>query len=282
LSLLLALLGSTRAPSPRCGSAKSGTPPRNNAFTDLARFHDEWYCVFREADKHVGGDGKIRVLASRDGDTWSSAALIAEEGIDLRDPKICISRMTGSCSRWAAASIAAPRPLHGRQPRVAFSQDGRDWSAPQRVLRRRRLALARDRGTAAKPSVSHINKRPEGTPDDTGEWTLTLYRSKDGVSWEMVAPLAVPDRPNETTLRFKPDAECIALVRRETGDKQGWLGQSLPPYREWKWQPIGRAIGGPNFLAPPTGILWIAGRDYRDDGPKTAVGQFRMEPGNQH
>ena len=64
---------------------------RHNAFTDLARWRGKWYCTFREADGHVGGDGKIRVLESGDGRAWEPAALIAEEGIDLRDPKLSVT-----------------------------------------------------------------------------------------------------------------------------------------------------------------------------------------------
>src|SRR6186713_1912896 len=63
----------------------------HNAFTDLTRFRGSWYCTFREADDHVGGDGRIRVLTSRDGEKWESAALVAEAGIDLRDPKMSIT-----------------------------------------------------------------------------------------------------------------------------------------------------------------------------------------------
>jgi hypothetical protein len=33
----------------------------HNAFADLIRFQDRWYCSFRESDGHVGGDGKLRV-----------------------------------------------------------------------------------------------------------------------------------------------------------------------------------------------------------------------------
>src|SRR5262249_47345706 len=39
----------------------------HNAFTDLIRWHDRWWCTFRESDAHVGGDGAIRVLTSADG-----------------------------------------------------------------------------------------------------------------------------------------------------------------------------------------------------------------------
>jgi hypothetical protein len=64
---------------------------KHNAFTDLIRWHDRWYCTFREADGHVGGDGRLRVLQSDDGETWTSVALVAEAGIDLRDPKLSIT-----------------------------------------------------------------------------------------------------------------------------------------------------------------------------------------------
>src|SRR5689334_3987705 len=63
----------------------------HNAFTDLIRWHDRWFCSFRESDAHIGGNGRIRVLTSADGDTWTSAALIAEAGIDLRDPKMSVT-----------------------------------------------------------------------------------------------------------------------------------------------------------------------------------------------
>ena len=54
----------------------------HNAFTDLVRFRDMWYCTFREGEKHAGGaDGKIRVIRSGDGAQWESAGLIVEEGL---------------------------------------------------------------------------------------------------------------------------------------------------------------------------------------------------------
>src|SRR4051812_37519253 len=58
----------------------------HNAFTSLTRKDGAWYCAFRESSAHVPGvNGQIRVLKSADGETWQSAALIAEKGIDLRD-----------------------------------------------------------------------------------------------------------------------------------------------------------------------------------------------------
>jgi len=40
----------------------------HNAFTDLVRFEDKWYCAFREAEGHVRGGGTLRVLVSGDGE----------------------------------------------------------------------------------------------------------------------------------------------------------------------------------------------------------------------
>src|SRR5690349_9577926 len=60
----------------------------HNAFTDLIRFKGEWFCVFREGQGHVSPDGSLRVISSRDGEQWQSAALITSPTSDLRDAKI--------------------------------------------------------------------------------------------------------------------------------------------------------------------------------------------------
>src|SRR5688500_14091679 len=103
---------------------------KHNAFTDLIRWHGKWFCTFREAVGHVGGDGKLRVLESADGDKWESAALLAEKGIDLRDPKLCITP-DDRLMMTAGGSVYEGKTLLGRQPRVAFSKDGRQWTATE-------------------------------------------------------------------------------------------------------------------------------------------------------
>src|SRR5262245_19700916 len=45
----------------------------HNAFTDLIRFRDRWFCVFREGKAHVSPDGALRVIISSDGVNWESA-----------------------------------------------------------------------------------------------------------------------------------------------------------------------------------------------------------------
>src|SRR6476661_6819732 len=60
----------------------------HNAFTDLIRFEGNWFCVFREGRAHVSPDGALRIITSKDGKTWSSAALLKHAQADLRDAKI--------------------------------------------------------------------------------------------------------------------------------------------------------------------------------------------------
>src|SRR5262249_49368619 len=63
----------------------------HNAFTDLIRFRDRWYCTFREGKGHVSLDGALRVISSVDGKSWESAALLTSKTADLRDPKITVT-----------------------------------------------------------------------------------------------------------------------------------------------------------------------------------------------
>ncbi len=251
----------------------------HNAFTDLARFSNQWFCTFREAEGHVGGNGRIRVLTSADGESWESAALLSEEGIDLRDPKLSITP-DGRLMLVMGGSVYEGKVLMVRQPRVGFSKDGRTWTGPQRVL---------DKGdwlwrvTWHKGRAYGITYNIAGSLSPTNEWAVTLVTSQDGVGWRPVARLAVPGRPNEATVRFLPSDESVALVRREglapSMDKEAWIGHSLPPYTNWHWHPAGMSVGGPNFLALPEGAMVAAGRQSRPkpDGARTFVGTMTPE-----
>jgi len=239
----------------------------HNAFTDLIRFHDRWYCTFREGEGHVGGNGKLRILESSDGDTWSSAALLAEENIDLRDPKLSITP-DERLMMVAGGSIYEGKKLIGRQPRVAFSKDGHDWSPPRRVLSPGEWLW---RVTWHDGRCYGVSYSMESTPQD--EWRLTLWSSGNGIEYERITSLAVPGQPNETTLRFMPDGEMIALVRREGGNHRGWIGRSRKPYMDWTWHETSHRLGGPNFLRLPNGQMLAAGRSYGNEA-KTVLATF--------
>jgi hypothetical protein len=232
----------------------------HNAFTDLIRFRDRWFCTFREADKHVGGeDGTIRVLTSDDGRAWESAALLTEHGVDLRDPKLSITP-DGRLMLLFGGSVYRGKTLVSRRPRVAFSGDGRGWTAPTPVLADGHWLwrVTWHEGTAY--GVSYLG---------SGSRAI-LYRSRDGLEYEPIVEWDVPGA-NETTLRVMTDGEMLALVRSDTGDKQGRIGSSRPPYERWSWQEIGHRLGGPDFIRLPDGRLVAGSREIPPAGKATTV-----------
>lgn len=228
---------------------------KHNAFTDLIRFQDRWFCTFRESDRHVGGeDGKIRIIVSPDGAAWTSAALIAEAGIDLRDPKLSITP-DGRLMIVAGGSLYKGNTFLSRRPRVLFSKDGTQWTVPTPILNDGAWLwrVTWNKGTAYGTSYQKESKQIG---------PVALFKSSDGISYEKVCDFSLTDRPNETTLRFLPDDTLLALVRREEGDKQAMIGSSRPPYTDWTWQKAGYQVGGPNFIILPDGKIWAAGRYY--------------------
>jgi hypothetical protein len=251
----------------------------HNAFTDLTRFGEKWFCTFREAQGHVTGNGSIRVITSTDGEQWESAALLSEAGIDLRDPKFSITP-DGRLMLVMGGSVYENKALKERQPRVAFSRDGRTWTAPQRVLAKGDWLwrVTWHKGRAYGIAYSNASKT---TP--TNEWTVRLVESDDGTEFRTVANLALPGRPNEATVRFLANDDCVALVRREgmpaNADKDAWIGHSPPPYKDWHWHTAGMSVGGPNFLVLPSGALVASGRQSnpKPASAKTFVGPMTLE-----
>jgi len=258
---------------------------RHNAFTDLIRFENRWYCSFREADDHVGGDGQLRLLTSIDGETWVSAALLGEPGIDLRDPKLSITA-DGRLMIVAGGSVyKGGKVLLGRQPRVAFSKDGKSWSPTQRVLNEgdwlwrvtwhkgKCYGIAYDASKRTTTAAQEAAKSDQPVESGAADWKLKLFSSDDGVKFELITCLDVPGHPNETTIRFLSDDTMVALIRREGGDKNGWIGSSRAPYKEWKYSATKHRLGGPNFIVLPDGQMLAGSRVY-PDGSKTILSRM--------
>jgi hypothetical protein len=253
---------------------------RHNAFTDLIRFQDKWFCCFRESRAHVGGDGIIRVLVSEEGENWESAATLSETGVDLRDPKLSImpdNRLMLSLGGSEYQGVT----LRQRQSRVAFSKDGRNWTAPQRVLEKGDWLwrVTWQRGTGYGIAYGLGDSSSTKTNRHTG-MMAKLVASEDGVNYRLVSTLDVPGSPNESTLRFLENGDCVALVRRETEDHAAWIGRSSAPYKNWEWHPAGMRIGGPNFIVLADGTMLASGRQTGVGRPaesKAFVGRMDLQ-----
>ncbi|MDB6117001.1 MAG: hypothetical protein JWO08_782 [Verrucomicrobiaceae bacterium] len=236
----------------------------HNAFTDLIRFQNLFYCCFRESAAHVGGDGVIRIVSSFDAKTWASVAEIKSPGVDLRDPKLSVTKDQRLIC-FMGGSIYKGTTLMGRQPRVATSTDGRNWSPPEKSLSEGDWLWQVTWVDSEKKFYGTVyNTHPTTAgPKEETEWTLKLYSSLDGKIWQLNAPWDIKGRPNEATVRVLPDGKMLALVRREApGNNGGMIGSSSPPYRDWTWSQLKVPLGGPNFIVLPDGKIIAGSRGF--------------------
>jgi len=260
----------------------------HNAFTDLVRFRDRWFCAFREGEAHASPDGVLRVISSADGRDWESEALVrltpAEFGelspsvapkgscMDLRDPKLCIT----PDGRLMLNSAFVYNDRHDLQSLVWFSDDGRAWGQPV-LIGEHQYWLWRvtwHKGVAyGVGRVSH-------------ERVPRLYRSADGRHFEVLVKDGdfFPYGPggSESTIRFLADDTALCLLRLNNmpGAKtdRGHLGVARPPYTAWEWKELDARIGGPNMIELPDGPF-IAGVRLYDENVRTALCWLDPEAG---
>jgi hypothetical protein len=244
----------------------------HNAFTDLVRWQNEFYCAFREGRGHVSSDGKIRVLRSQDADAWTSAALVELAGFDLRDAHLSVT----PDGRLMLLGGAAPREKDGQSAPtgsfVAFSKDGVDWTRPQIVAKPGRWLWSATWHEGKAYGVSYAA--------GSAERYLSLLASEDGIAFKpVVERLFSEGFPNETALRFTSDGTCYALVRRDNGGDGPYsaiLGVSGGDFTKWDWHDLGtefNGFGGPNFIQLPTG-QWLAAGRMHEGGAHTALCQL--------
>lgn len=258
-----ALQANAANPSPRAelvSVRKIWDEAPHNAFTDLIRHEGRWYCVFREGKAHVSPDGALRVIESRDGQTWTASARITSPTADLRDAKIT---MTPDQRLMLSGAGALHQPAAARHQSLAwFSRDGHAWSDGTpigdpnmwmwRVTWHRGVAYGIGYGTG-------------------GEKRVRLYSSRDGAHFDtLVENLFDEGYPNEHGLVFLPDDTALCLLRRDAGTRTAKLGTARPPYREWTWQDLGVRFGGPHMLRLADGRIVAAGRLY-DGKVRTAL-----------
>ena len=226
----------------------------HNAFTDLVRFKDEWFCVFREGKGHVSPDGALRVIVSKDGEEWRSAALLTSDDSDLRDAKINLT--PDGRLMLSGAEAMHDRSKYSHQSLTWFSEDGRQWSKAHEVGDKD-FWLWRTtwrKGKAYGFGYATNRKR-----------SIRLYRSDNGSTFEVLVKNAFDKGyPNETSIVFLPDETALCLLRRDSLPNTAQLGRSKPPYREWNWQDLGVRIGGPHLIRLPDGRFVAAVR--RPDG----------------
>jgi hypothetical protein len=252
----------------------------HNAFTDLVRFKDRWFCTFREAEGHGTLDGALRVITSADGGEWESAALVRltqedlgnsklqvppeDSQLDLRDPHLC----TTPDGRLMLNSAVVYNGRRNLQSLAWFSDDGIRWGEAILIGEHQYWLWRPTWHLGVAYGIGRISDRR----------IPRLYRSEDGRHFHVLVKDAaffshLPG-PSEATLRFLGDdtAFCLMRLNPMPGAKTvyGHLGIARPPYTHWEWKNLGTRIGGPNMIHLPDG-RWVAAVRLYDQPVRTAL-----------
>ncbi|MBM3869786.1 MAG: exo-alpha-sialidase [Verrucomicrobia bacterium] len=269
VAALPAVAAETAAPAPArlVEHRKIWDAAPHNAFTDLVRFKDRWYCVFREGAGHVSPDGAVRVLTSDSGYWWESVARIEMPGYDLRDPKVSVMPNPPRLMLLGGATVReGKQPATESQSFVAISDDGKKWGKVFWVGPTNqwlwRVTWHRSNGLGVAYDVSPTSRSAK-------KYGTSLLLTKNGTDYDtLVADLYTESGPTEATLRFGEDDMLYCLQRRDgQTTNSALLGVSKKiPYSEWDWKDLGKYFGGPNFLQIPDG-RWIAVGRLTNHGP---------------
>ena len=246
----------------------------HNAFTDLIRFKNRFYCSFREGAGHAGGkgqSGKVRILTSKDGKKWESIALLEVDGVDLRDPKLSVTPSKKIMVIMAGVTFDKTNFLEQLYPVVSFSdRSGKLFSSPEKAVLDRSITPSKDwawrvdwhNGIGYAINYQLKENLPNRSLLKKDAWLIYLMKTVDGKYFEKVAQLAVLDLPNEATIRFDKNNTAYVVVRKEAGDKMGVLAKSNFPYTNWEYTNLTFRLGGPNFIFYGKNKLIVGTRWY--------------------
>jgi hypothetical protein len=255
----------------------------HNAFTDLHRQHDRWYCTFREGAAHVSPDGAVRILDSEDGVVWRSIARLAVPWADLRDPKLA-ETPDGRMLITAGALLHKAKDGCSNQSLAWVSADGQRWDGPHAIGEANIWMWSCERYADSLysygyfkvwPSNKSGNKPSVQTPSVK---LIRLYQSHDGLEWKQITTQQYEGRYiNETAITFQADSSMVAITRRENGPepRMSRIGVSVPPYTEWKWREGNHRLNGPAICALPDGRI-VAGGRWKIEKEHTRIGWLNL------
>jgi hypothetical protein len=223
----------------------------HNASTDLMRFRERWYCVFREGLLAASPDGAVRVLSSPDGSVWQSSALVSVPGADLRDPKLSTTSYNRILLLAEAVSDAARRTL------AWTSSDARAWEGP---------VQAGDDGMKLGRVTWHLKRAYSVGYGSPGPGPVRLYSSADGERFTVQAAELLPPRQNaEAGLVFGRNGNTLCLMGGDGTGSPAQLGKSRAPYKAWSWSSLNAGVSAPNMVELADGRVIVAGSILGDD-----------------
>lgn len=245
----------------------------HNAFTDLCEYKNTLFCCFREAKNHISADGKIRILTLSKGGNVEYHSSLQMPNVDLRDPKLSVTPDGKLLLLAYARHAKEDGSTLFSQPTTWFSSNGKSWSAGK-SLGEKNWWLWR---------LSWCNDIALGFAYNRSRQSLNLYAGNPRRAFHKVKDKALSlsthnlGYPNESDIIFDDNGLAHALVRRDADSCTAQLGTAKPPYKQWNWRDLGEYIGGPALVKLNNEQALIAGRQWKGNGPKTAIWRLDLE-----
>ena len=266
---------------------------RHNTTPDITRWGDDYYVVFISGSHHVRLDHVAVVLRSPNLKDWTTvytSPYPARDTTLLALPdKLMMYYVffdfpdAGAPDYVDALYRGEKRELTtgGIESRVAFTQNGKDWTEPQRVYEPNQnfwrpkvhdgnVYVASDYFKTDGIEMSNAAWYHGGGPPERS--CVDLLCSTDGFKWSKVSTIVEGGGHTETELLFRSNGELWSVSRPDT------FARSVPPYTEWRRTKLRDGfIGGP-AMVEAAGSVYAAGR-YRGMGKEiSATALWKFDP----
>lgn len=234
---------------------------KHAAFTSLIKFNNKYFVAFRVGEKHVSSgeieNGYIRVLVSDNLSQWDSIDSLTYNG-DLRDPFFSISPQNELLMLCGVNQMENGKIIHDKTVLSSFDK---------KVNKFRKFSdvIMDDNTRPWLWKIRWCGKTAWGFAYKEG-LTPLLMKSTDAKHWTKICslPVSTENIPSEVDLAFIDKEEMIVVVRNDNG--RAVIGRAMPPYLNWKIEPMGIWIGSPNLLVNSHYQLFLTYRLYGNGG----------------
>ncbi|MCX8063929.1 MAG: hypothetical protein N3G21_02000 [Candidatus Hydrogenedentes bacterium] len=238
---------------------------RHNSNSDLTLWRGNFWLVHQNSYFHFGtSNSKVFLWTSFDAVNWRKVAEFSIPGEDIRDPKFAV--INGNLFLY----VLPNRDLYAEPYTTYFSysRDGIKWSALREIE-----GDAKGWLLWRPKTVDFVNWYVTGYWSGHGK--SALFRSKEGIKWELVSVIHEGDRTDETDFEFLGDHTILATLRLEKsdsifGDPAGGtlIAVSKCPYNQWEKTFSGiTRLDGPCLFRWKDKVLALGRRDLRNETP---------------
>lgn len=218
------------------------------AFTSLTKNNGIYYLAFREGESHVseGDYGIIKILVSSNGNDWHIMQTVSLKEVDLRDPCLSVTPngeillLCGARYKTNDGNYAT-KTYYAKENKGAF-EEIKPVVVPEEIDDKYCCWIWR---------ITWNDIEGYGVvyrSNDNHSTNITLVKTFDGITYSRVTDIELGGDPSETKLSFLKDGTLMAMIRRDGGNKKGYMGYSKYPYTEWNLKELDIYLAGQDFL----------------------------------